>query len=203
MMKSAYDPLVLLFPAWLALIGCVPLETEYGGQSPSSMSRNPSRSGYSPQSGYPQQPGGEFAAGQGIGGRPPGAAPYQPYGQSGNPDQASGGFAVDPNNRNFQPLVPGAGPSPGISGAAAGPAGGVSGPGQGNVSSESGAGSAKPPASTAGSDHPRGIPVRNMPGHVYSPYSRDQGIVDVSEWPSGTLVKDPFKPTEDLWFYVP
>ena len=52
-------------------------------------------------------------------------------------------------------------------------------------------------------DHPRGIPVPSMPGHVYSPHSRDAGIVDVSEWPSGTLVKDPFKPDQDLWFFVP
>jgi|GEM_PF-3300643 len=52
-------------------------------------------------------------------------------------------------------------------------------------------------------DHPRGIPVPTMPGHVYSPYSRDEGIVDVREWPSGTLVKDPFKKDQDLWFFVP
>ena len=51
-------------------------------------------------------------------------------------------------------------------------------------------------------DFPRGIPVPNRPGHIYSPYSRDKGIVDVGDYPSGTLVKDPFQPDQELWFFV-
>jgi len=52
-------------------------------------------------------------------------------------------------------------------------------------------------------DYPRGVPVPSMPGHVYSPYSRDEGIVDVSEYPSGLLVRDPFKTEQQLYFRVP
>ncbi len=41
-------------------------------------------------------------------------------------------------------------------------------------------------------DIPYGIPVAKKPGFVSSPYSPDQGVVDVRGIPSGTEVKDPF-----------
>jgi hypothetical protein len=41
-------------------------------------------------------------------------------------------------------------------------------------------------------DVPYGIPVADKPGFVTSPYSPDQGLVDVRGIPSGTEVKDPY-----------
>lgn len=41
-------------------------------------------------------------------------------------------------------------------------------------------------------DIPYGIPVAEKPGFVTSPYSPNQGLVDVRGIPSGTEVKDPF-----------
>jgi hypothetical protein len=41
-------------------------------------------------------------------------------------------------------------------------------------------------------DVPYGIPVADKPGFVTSPYSPEQGLVDVRGIPSGTEVKDPY-----------
>jgi hypothetical protein len=41
-------------------------------------------------------------------------------------------------------------------------------------------------------DLPYGIPVPNKEGFITSPYSPNQGLVDVRGIPSGTEVKDPF-----------
>lgn len=176
------------------MTGCVPLEPSAGGF--------PVGSGYpgQPGFGHPGHPGhpSQMAAGQGIGGQaPPGAAPYQPFLAENGQPYTPGTFP--PNVAVGQPFGAGVYQGPGGpnlfdgGNASPGSGGGVSIPQQKKKV-------AQPDPS---GDHPRGIPVPNRPGKVYSPHSRDQGLVDVSEWPSGTLVKDPFKPDQDLWFFVP
>jgi hypothetical protein len=54
------------------------------------------------------------------------------------------------------------------------------------------AASAAPQPKGSRRDFPYGIPVPNKQGFVTSPYAPNQGVVDVSGFPSGTEVKDPF-----------
>ncbi|MEM6910651.1 MAG: hypothetical protein AAF555_03630 [Verrucomicrobiota bacterium] len=50
-------------------------------------------------------------------------------------------------------------------------------------------------------EYPFGIPVPGKDGLVYSPYSKDQGYVDVRGLRAGDLVEDPYKPGQ--FFKVP
>ena len=52
--------------------------------------------------------------------------------------------------------------------------------------------SAAPPANGTKRDLPYGIPVPNRQGLVTSPYAPKQGFVDVSTFPSGAEVTDPY-----------
>lgn len=203
-MKSVIGTSLLLLPSLVALTSCVPLDGPFGTSAPGSGRGYDTQPGYGSSRGYASQSGAtDFGTSQGIGGRPPGAAPYQPHSDSGGQAGGNTNQLADPGSLNLQSPASGATAGSPTPGSEAPGAGGAAGSSQAGGTPDAPSGSSEPPASASGSDHPRGIPVPNMPGHVYSPHSRDQGIVDVSEWPSGTLVKDPFKPTEDLWFYVP
>lgn len=39
---------------------------------------------------------------------------------------------------------------------------------------------------------PSGVPVKNKPGFLRSPYGQQETVIDVRGFPSGTEVKDPF-----------
>ena len=61
-------------------------------------------------------------------------------------------------------------------------------PGQGNVRGPKAASGAKQQKA----DLPYGIPVPGKPGFVTSPFTPDGGYVDVTGFPPGTPVKDPY-----------
>ena len=61
-------------------------------------------------------------------------------------------------------------------------------PGQQNVRTASLA----PPAKGETRDSPYGVPVPGKKGFVTSPFAPEAGYIDVSKFPPGTEVKDPF-----------
>ena len=65
-------------------------------------------------------------------------------------------------------------------------------PTTGNDTPPADTGNKPPPATKPNSELPYGSPVIGKKGFVYSPYAPEQGMVDVTDIPSGTKVECPY-----------